>query len=106
MEEKQEPIPVYAGVYEEIAEIIGKERIEEFYERFKGQQFVFPMKLYSKEYVMQEISHLQGKTRISDIAKKFGYSERYVRKMLAEANQGEMCVGEESVQIDVERRKR
>ena len=91
MEEKQEPIPVYAGVYEEIAEIIGKERIEEFYERFKGQQFVFPMKLYSKEYVMQEISHLQ------DIAKKFGYSERYVRKMLAEANQGEMCVGEESV---------
>ena len=55
------------------------------------------MKLYSKEYVMQEISHLQGKTRISDIAKKFGYSERYVRKMLAEANQGEMCVGEESV---------
>lgn len=37
MEEKQEPIPVYAGVYEEIAEIIGKERIEEFYERFKGQ---------------------------------------------------------------------
>lgn len=97
MEEKQEPIPVYAGVYEEIAEIIGKERIEEFYERFKGQQFVFPMKLYSKEYVMQEISHLQGKKKISDIAKRFGYSERYVRKMLAEANQGEMCVGEESV---------
>ena len=30
MEEKQEPIPVYAGVYEEIAEIIGKQRIEEF----------------------------------------------------------------------------
>ena len=69
MEEKQEPIPVYAGVYEEIAEIIGKERIEEFYERFKGQQFVFPMKLYSKEYVMQEISHLQGKKKISDMQK-------------------------------------
>lgn len=94
MEKKQETVPVYAGVYEEIAEIIGEERIEEFYERFKGQQFVFPMKLYSREYVMQEISHLQGKTRISDIAKKFGYSERYVRKMLAEANHEE-CVGEE-----------
>ena len=52
MENKQESVPVYAGVYEEIAEIIGEERIEEFYERFKGQQFVFPMKLYSREYVM------------------------------------------------------
>ena len=60
MEEKQEPIPVYAGVYEEIAEIIGKERIEEFYERFKGQQFVFPMKLYSKDYVLLVISLLLG----------------------------------------------
>lgn len=49
MERKQERTPVYAGVYEEIAEIIGEERIGEFYERFKGQQFVFPMKLYSKE---------------------------------------------------------
>ena len=45
----------------EIAEIIGEERIGEFYERFKGQQFVFPMKLYSKEYVVQEIKRLQGK---------------------------------------------
>ena len=95
MENKQESVPVYAGVYEEIAEIIGEERIEEFYERFKGQQFVFPKKLYSREYVMQQSSHLYGKEQISDIAKKFGYSERYVRKMLAEANRGEMCVGEE-----------
>lgn len=95
MENKQESVPVYAGVYEEIAEIIGEERIEEFYERFKGQQFVFPMKRYSREYVMQQISHLHRKEKISDIAKKFSYSERYVRKMLAEANRGEMCVGEE-----------
>lgn len=68
MERKQERTPVYAGVYEEIAEIIGEERIGEFYERFKGQQFVFPMKLYSKEYVVQEIKRLQGKQKISDMA--------------------------------------
>ena len=93
MERKQERTPVY----EEIAEIIGEERIGEFYERFKGQQFVFPMKLYSKEYVVQEIKRLQGKQKISDIAKKFGYSERYVRKMLAESNCcEEICMGEES----------
>ena len=90
MERKQERTPVYAGVYEEIAEIIGEERIGEFYERFKGQQFVFPMKLYSKEYVVQEIKRLQSK-------QKFGYSERYVRKMLAESNRcEEICMGEES----------
>ena len=52
MERKQERTPVYAGVYEEIAEIIGEERIGEFYERFKGQQFVFPMKLYSKYWTI------------------------------------------------------
>ena len=49
---------------------------------------------------MQEIGRLQGKKRISDIAKKFGYSERYVRKMPAKTNQEDMCVGEERVYIE------
>lgn len=77
-----------------------KSGLNNFMSISRGSSLSFLMKLYSGKYIMQEIGRLQGKTRISDIAKKFGYSERYVRKMPAKTNQEDMCVGEERVYIE------
>ena len=85
----KEETSAYAGVYAEIAEIIGEDKIEEFYERFKGQQVVFSMKLYSREYVVRKAMEMKDTMRIADIAKQFGYSERYIRKLLAAEESGE-----------------
>lgn len=75
---------MYAGIYADVAEIIGEEKIDEFFHRFQGQQIVFPMKLYSKEYVISEARNAKGKRPIAEMAQEFGYSERYLRKLLAE----------------------
>lgn len=47
-----------AGVYKEIAEIAGDEIAKLMHENFKGQQVVFPNKLYSSKFIAKKISIL------------------------------------------------
>ncbi len=48
----------YAGVYNDLAEILGADSVEVIFKNFKGQQITFPQRLYSKDYVIQEIRRL------------------------------------------------
>lgn len=82
----------YYGIYSEIEKVIGSDKMKDFYEIVKGQQIVFPMKLYSKEYIIA--SAKSGKRSINELAKEFGYSERYFRRMIAE-----YAVSEENEEI-------
>lgn len=78
--------PEYMGVYEDIAYVVGVEKIEEFYRHFRGQQVEFPMKLYSRNYVVQQAIKLREKESIKNLARQFGYSERYLRKLIQQYN--------------------
>lgn len=69
----------YYGIYSEIEKVIGSDKMKDFYEIVKGQQIVFPMKLYSKEYIVAIAQ--SGERSINELAKEFGYSERYFRRM-------------------------
>ena len=51
VQEKEKDI--YAGIYQEVAEIVGSENMKKLYRKFKGQQIVFSQKLYSKAYVKE-----------------------------------------------------
>ena len=73
---------VYSGIYGEVVEIIGDDKLKRFYRYFRGQQVVFPMKLYSKEYVVNEMLRSNGEKSLAEFAKEFDYSERYLRKLL------------------------
>ena len=42
---------IYADIYQEIADALGEETAVAIYELFKGQQIIFPQKLYRKEYI-------------------------------------------------------
>lgn len=77
-----ENISCYYGIYAEIVKVIGADKMKAFYEIVKGQQIVFPMKLYSKEYIVSIAQ--SGERNINELAKEFGYSERYFRRMIAE----------------------
>lgn len=72
----------YSKVYNEVAEIIGDDKIKEFCLFFQGQQVLFPMKLYSADYVVNEILQSDGEKSVAEFAKTYGYSERYLRKLL------------------------
>lgn len=80
--------PKYMKIYEEVATIIGEENIENFFNNFRGQQIEFPVKLYSREYVQSQTikSLTQKKDSIKNLAHTFGYSERYLRKLIKNYN--------------------
>lgn len=75
---------MYAGVYKELAELIGEDNMKKVYMRYKGGKVEFPKRIYSKEYVMEMLKKHEGKKSVSDMAQEFDYSERYIRKLMAE----------------------
>lgn len=74
--------PEYMGIYEDVVNVVGAEKIEEFYHHFQGQQVEFPMRLYSRNYVVKQVIKLRNEESIKSLARKFGYSERYLRKLI------------------------
>ena len=71
------------GIYGELAELIGADSVEKIYDRFKGQQVAFPMRLYTKEYIMSQVKKNRNES-IKKLATEFGYSERRLRQIMNE----------------------
>ena len=76
-----------AGVYKEIASIAGVEVAVKIHELFKGQQILFPQKLYSKEYIYDYIRKNYNGSNVRELSKKFGYSDRRIRQIINETNE-------------------
>lgn len=74
----------YFGIYREIAEILGIENTEKLHNHFRGQQVVFPMKLYSDEYVCEYVTkNLENKTKTKkELAREFQYTERRISEIV------------------------
>lgn len=72
------------GIYKDFAELIGIENTIKIYENFKGQQVSFPMRLYTKDYIISQIN-TQGRETIKSQATHYGYSERRLRQMIKES---------------------
>ena len=74
------------GIYKDLAENLGLKVAEIFFEHYKGLQITFPLKFYSKEYLMNEIcrEHANGKD-YRELSRKYGYSERWIRSIINNA---------------------
>ncbi len=72
----------FNGVYSIIFESIGEEGTKEIYNNFKGQQFNFPKRLYSKEYVVRYLEEKYDGTNVRQLAKELDYSERWVQEII------------------------
>ena len=72
------------GIYEDICNIVGVEKTLELYKMLCGSQINFPTRLYDRDYVCKEASKMYNGTSesINQIAARFGYSERTIRKMV------------------------
>ena len=79
---QEEKIKKYAGVYNDLAELLGDEVVLAIYQMMSGQQITFPRKLYSREYVIQQTKHITDKTELKKVAIRFGYSERRLKQLL------------------------
>ena len=75
---------LYHSVYKEIFDLCGEKAMLEIFEMFKGQQITFPLRLYSMEYVKDEIVKNFNGSNAGELAKKFDYSENTVRRIYRE----------------------
>ena len=71
-----------SGVYKDLAEIISFESVVLIFEHFKGQQVTFPTKLMSNEFTIRQILNEYNGKNIKALAKKHGYSERWIRSVV------------------------
>jgi Mor family transcriptional regulator len=77
-------IELYNDIYKEISEIIGLEATLKLYLRFKGQQITFPVRLYNPRLIQQNVIEEYDGTNIAELARKYDYSEKTIRRMLRE----------------------
>ena len=72
------------GIYEQLADLIGIDGAIRIYQYYKGQQLNFPVRLFSRGYVLSEVARQYNGSNVNTLATKFGYSERQIRQMLKE----------------------
>lgn len=72
-----------ADIYKELSSIIGIEQTMLIYSAFKGQQVSFPVKFFSTEYTKDCIVKEYNGKNLKQLAKKYGYSERWIRILIS-----------------------
>lgn len=68
-------------IYREMCSIIGLENTQKIYEFYKGQVISFPARIYAKEYVMEVLKSEYDGTNAKELARRLGYTERWIRKL-------------------------
>lgn len=71
-----------ADIYKEIADELGVDVAVKIHELFKGQQIIFPQKLYNKEYIYDYIRNNYNGSNVRELSQKLGYSDRRIRQII------------------------
>ena len=74
------------GVYKEIAQSTSVDIAIAIHKMFKGQQNVFPLKLYDREFIKSYVKENYNGHNIRELSQQFGYSDRRIRQILNEDN--------------------
>lgn len=72
------------GIYRELATLVGIDNTLKIHANYRGQQVTFPVELYSKEYIATQIAREYDGRNVKQLATKFGYSEKWIRKIVRE----------------------
>lgn len=73
-----------SSAYSELANLIGIDAVLKIHATYRGQQVFFPVDLFSKAYVKKQIVEEYNGSNVKQIALKYGYTEKWVKKILKE----------------------
>lgn len=76
----------FADIYQEIAKETSPEIAVKIHMLFKGQQIIFPKKLYNKEYIYRYIHQNYNGRNVRELSVMFEYSDRRVRQIIKITN--------------------
>ena len=69
-------------VYREISEQLRLETALTIHQMFKGTQVNFPLRLFNAEMVKKQVSKEYDGTNLKQLALKYGYSEKTIRRYI------------------------
>lgn len=72
------------GAYSELASLLGIDSVLKIHASYKGQQVFFPMDLFSKDFIKQQIVDEYDGYNVKQLAIKYGYTEKWIKKILKE----------------------
>lgn len=70
------------GIYYDLADLLGIDATLKIYEMYRGQQLTLPVQLFDKNFIICQIIKEYNGYNIKRLATKFGYSEKWVRKII------------------------
>lgn len=70
------------GAYSELAAIIGIDAVLKLHSKYRGTQLFCPVELFSREFIIMQIIDEYNGHNIKELATKYGYTEKWVRKIL------------------------
>lgn len=71
-------------VYMEISEQLGMDAAMKIYEMYRGQQISFPVRFFNSQRIRECICEEYNGTNIKELAKKYDYSEKSIRRIIKE----------------------
>lgn len=80
--DKESPYLLLNSVYRDISEKMGMEAAIEIYQMFRGQQITFPVRLFDSSQLHRIIAREYDGTNLKQLAMKYGYSEKTVRRII------------------------
>lgn len=76
---------LFNDVYREIGNMIGLDCALAIYQMYKGQQITFPIHLFNVKRIQGNIIKEYDGTNIRELAKKYDYSEKTIRRMIRDS---------------------
>ena len=70
------------GAYNDFANLLGMDAVLKIHAAYRGQQITFPVELFSKEFIALQIVNEYNGYNVKQLETKFGYSEKWIRKIL------------------------
>lgn len=83
MDEKESAL--FNEVYREICDAVGFDGAIAIYQLYKGQQITFPIHLFNVKRIQCSIIKEYDGSNIRELAKRYGYSEKTIRRMIKDS---------------------
>lgn len=76
----------YSGIYKDMVEILGEDIVIKIYENYRGQQVTFPMRLYSKKYIIKYLMQNYNGKNLKEMSRKLGYTCNWLQQVISKEN--------------------
>ncbi|MBT9830301.1 Mor transcription activator family protein [Clostridium baratii] len=76
----------YSGIYKDMVEILGEDIVIKIYENYRGQQVTFPMRLYSKKYIIKYLMQNYNGKNLKEMSRKLGYTCNWLQQVINKEN--------------------